>query len=86
MLGRHTRFLQPYIFNEVRLGKYSIDEGNSFIAVPLKSSLFKPLTFLRFSGKLSKFEHQERFRDSSDFKLQKVLGRQISFTQFVRSR
>ena len=86
MLGRHARFLQPCISNEVRLGKRSIDEGNSFIAVSLKCSLFKPLTFPRFSGKLSKFEHPERSRDSSDFKLQMVLGRQISFPQCLRLR
>ena len=60
VLDRYTRFLQPQIFNEVSLGKRSIDEDNSFIAIPLKSSLFKPLTFPRFSGKLSKFEHPER--------------------------
>ena len=81
VLGRHTRFLQFLIFNEVRLVKHPIDEGNSFIAVPLKSSLFKPLKFPRFLGKLSKFEHLERFRDSSDFKLQMVLGRHTRFLQ-----
>ena len=86
MLGRQTRFLQSLIFNEVRLVKHSIDEGNSFIAVPLKYSPFKPLTFPRFSSKLPIFEHPERSRDSSDFKLQMVLGRQISFLQYIRSR
>ena len=85
VLGRHTRFLQLHVFNEVRLVKRSIDEDNSFIAVPLKSSIFKPLTFPRFSDKLSKFEQLERSRDSSDFKLQMVLGRQISFPQYIRS-
>ena len=85
VLGRHTRFLQPHISNEVRPVKRSIDEGNSFIAVPLKSSLFKPLTFPQFLGKLSKLKHLERSRDSSDFKLQMVLGRQISFPQYIRS-
>ena len=70
---------------EVRLGKRSIEEGNSFIAIPFKSSLFKPLTFPRFSGKFSKLKHLERSRDSSNFQLQMVLGRQISFPQYIRS-
>ena len=85
VLKRQTRSLQLCIFNEVRLGKRSIEEGNSFIAIPFKSSLFKPLTFPRFLGKLSKLKHLERSRDSSDFKLQMVLGRQISFPQYIRS-
>ena len=81
VLGRRTRFLQSLIFNEVRLVKRPIDEGNSFTAVPLKFSHSKPLTFPRFSGKLSKFEHLERSRILSDFKLQMVLGRHTRFLQ-----
>ena len=86
VLGRHTRFLQYLRINKVRVVKPSIDEGSTFIAVPLKSSFLRPLRFPMFSGKLSKFEHPKRFRVSSDFKLQMVLGRQISFLQPIRSR
>ena len=75
VLGRHTRFMQYLRVNKVRLVKHSIDEGNSSIAVPLNLSTFRPLTFPRFFGNLSIFKHQERSRDSSDFKLQMALRR-----------
>ena len=59
-----------------------VDDGSSFIAVPLKSSFLKPLRFPRFSGKLSQFEHPETSRHSSNFKLQMVLGRHKILTIF----
>ena len=36
VLGRHTRFLQSLRINKVRAVKPSIDDGTSFIVVPLK--------------------------------------------------
>ena len=48
VLGRYTSFSQSARVNKVRFTKPSIDKGNSSIAVPLKSSFFRPLTFPRF--------------------------------------
>ena len=84
MLGRHTSFLQLRRVSEVRLVKHSVHEGISFIDVPLKSRNFKPSRFPKFSGKLSIFEHPQRSRHSSEFKLQMVLGRHTRFLQFLR--
>ena len=84
MIGRYTSFSQSARVNKVRFTKPSIDKGNSSIAVPLKSSVFRPSTFPRFFGKYSNVEHQERSRDSSDFKLQMVLGRRQRFLQLLR--
>ena len=86
VLGRHTRFWQSSRVNELRVVKPSIDEGNSFIAVSLKSRSLRPLRFPRFSGKLSKFEHPQRLRCWSEFKLQMLLGRHIRFEQEFRLR
>ena len=83
MLGRYTSFSQIARVNKVRFIKPSIDEGNSSI-VPLKSSFFRPSTFPRFFGKYSNVEHQERSIDSSNFKLQMVLGRRHRFLQWLR--
>ena len=58
-----------------------MEEGTSFIAVPIKLSTFKPSTFLRFFGKFSTFEHPKRSRHSSNFKLQMELGRHTRFFQ-----
>ena len=83
-LGRRKRFLQSFRVNTVRLVKHSIDENSSFIAIPLKSSFSRPLTFPRFLGKLSNFEHPERSRELPNFKLQMALGRQTRFLQLFR--
>ena len=53
VLGRSTKFLQSVRSNEVRPIKNSIDEGNSFIAVALKSSTFRLVIFPKSSGNLS---------------------------------
>ncbi|KAK4580877.1 hypothetical protein RGQ29_024503 [Quercus rubra] len=84
VLRRHTRFLQLLRVNEVRPIKPPIDEGSSIIAVKSKLSIFRPLTFPRFSGKFSKFELPERSRHSSDFKQQMVLERHTRFLQLLR--
>ena len=73
-----------FAINKVSLVIHSIDEGNLFIFVPLKSSLTRPLTSPRFSGKLSNFEHLERSRYLSNFKLLMALGRHIGFLQSLR--
>ena len=84
VLGRHTRFLHRLRPNEVSLVKCLIDEGNSFIAVSLKSSLFNPSTFPRFSGKFSKLELPERSRHSIEFKQQMALDKHTRFWQLRR--
>ena len=82
--GRHTRFLQSLRVNKVRVVKPSIDDGSSLIVVPPRKSFLRPLRFPRFSGKFSQFEHPERSRHSSKFKLQMVLGRHTRFLQSLR--
>ena len=67
VLGRSTKFLQSVRSNEVRPIKNSIDEGNSFIAVALKSSTFRLVIFPKSSGNLSNFEHPESLILSNSF-------------------
>jgi len=85
VLGRHKRFLQSLRSNELRAVKLPMEDGNTSIVVPFKESFFKPSRFPRFSGKLTKFEHQKRQILNSDFKLQMVLGRHTNFLQLVSS-
>ena len=61
-----------------------MEEGTSFIVVPIKLSTFKPSTFPRFFGKFSTFEHPKRSRHLSNFKLQIVFGRHTRFLQSLR--
>ena len=84
VLGTHTRFLQSLRVNKVRPVRPSIDDGSSFIVIPLKESLLRPFKFPRFSGNLTQFEHRERSRHSSYFKLQMALGRHSRFLQSSR--
>ena len=85
-LGRHSRFLQSSRIKKLRVVKPSIDDGSSLIVVPLKKSILRPLKFLKFSGKLSQFEHPKRSKYSSNFKEQMVLGRHTRFLQSSRVR
>ena len=68
VLGRHTRFMQYLRVNKVRLVKCLIEEGSSFIAVLLKSSIFRPSIIHGFSGNFLKLEHVERSRAPQNLK------------------
>ena len=81
---RHPRFLQSLRVSKVKAVKPSIDDGSSFIVVPVKLSFMRPLRFPRFSSKLSKFEHLEISIHCSNFKLQMALGRHTRFLQTLR--
>ena len=84
VLGSHTRFLQSLSVYKVRAVKHSTDYGNSFKVVLLKKRFLRPFRFPWFSSKLSHFEHPERSRHSSYFKLQMAQGRNSRFFQSSR--
>ena len=86
VLGRHRRFLQSLSLYKVRAVRPSVDDCSSFYVVLLTATFLRPFRFPRFSGKLSQFEHPERSRHSSWFKLQMVLGRHLRFLQSSKIR
>ena len=73
VLGRCTRFMQYLRVNAVRLIKHPIDEGISYIAVLLKSSIRRPSIIHGFSGNFLNLEHVERLRAPRNLKPQVVL-------------
>nr|KJB45664.1 hypothetical protein B456_007G319100 [Gossypium raimondii] len=67
--GRQTRFLQLFIFKRVRPIRFPIEDGNSFKAIPLKSSSYNLSLVSMISGKISNLEQPLRLNISRDFNL-----------------
>ncbi|KAG4177047.1 hypothetical protein ERO13_A11G282682v2, partial [Gossypium hirsutum] len=67
--GRQTRFLQFFISKYLRPIRLSIEDGNSFKAVPFKSSNFNLSTMSMTSRKISNLKQPSRLNIRRDFNL-----------------
>ena len=82
LLGRHSRFLQPYRIKKARTVKHSIDEGSTFsIAVSVKLRLDRLLIIpVNFGNKLN-LEQNERSRTLRDCITADMQGRSVRLLQ-----
>ncbi|KAB2059459.1 hypothetical protein ERO13_A11G282708v2, partial [Gossypium hirsutum] len=67
--GRQTRFLQFFILKYLIPIRLPIENGNSFKAVPLKSSSSSSSMLSMTSGKISNLEQPSRSSVLRDFNL-----------------